>query len=280
MSKRCPKRKCRPSPPTLATFCPITTSYTPLMGMPLTLLNVVARYSPLSFCSIAVALGSGDPASATVDAIDSAIPRSPLVFVFIACGPLQTPLARGSVDGWIGCGADIERSVDHHAFGEYDVDHAARVDFDHGEYLLGERDVVVGEPVHRATYTGTQTRLESFVRIGGRDRAEGRGGGRRVVLRERRTNPAHDPSEQRVRQQLPLFGDKPPTHANFAVLPEDRALDCDLQRRAVVANARQVLGADIGAFTADVAIPGADHEALTHLAAVTVRQHCAIDESQ
>src|SRR5437660_11548680 len=164
------------------------------MGVPVTLVNLVAGYSPLSFCNIAVAPGSGGPPSASVEAIASAIPRSTLVFVFIACGPLQTPLLGGSGRRGNGCGADVERGLDHHAFGEYDVDHAACVDLDHGAYLLGERDVVVGEPVHRATYTGTQTRLESFVRVGGRDRAEGRGCGRRVVLRERRTNPAHDPS--------------------------------------------------------------------------------------
>src|SRR6516162_8624004 len=145
-------------------FCPITTSYTPSMGVPVTLVNRVAGYSSLSFCSNAVAPGSGAPASATVDAIVSAIPSSTSVFVFIACGPLQAPLAGRSVARGVGCGADIERSVDHHAFGEYDVDHAPRVDLDHGEDLLGERDVIVGEPVHRATYTDTQSRLDRFVR--------------------------------------------------------------------------------------------------------------------
>src|ERR1700674_3395088 len=158
------------------------------MGVPVTLVNRVAGYSPLSFCNIAVAPGSGGPPSARVEAIASAITASTLVFVFIACGPLQTSLASGSADGWVGCGADVERSVDHHAFGEYDVDHAARIDLDHGEYLLGERDVVVGESVHRAPYAGAQARLDGFARIGGGYRAERRAGGRGVVLRERRTN--------------------------------------------------------------------------------------------
>src|ERR1700694_152452 len=162
------------------------------MGVPVTLVNRVAGYSPLSFCNIAVAPGSGAPPSASVEAMASAIAASTLVFVFIACGPLQTPLLGGSVGRGNGCGADVERSVDHHAFGEYDVDHAARVDLDHGEYLLGERDVVVGESVHRATDTATQTGLDGFARIGGGNRAEGRGGGCGVVLRERRTNPAYD----------------------------------------------------------------------------------------
>src|SRR2546430_5098009 len=250
------------------------------MGVPVTLLNRVAGYSPLSFCNIAVAPGSGGPPSASVEAIASAIPRSTLVFVFIACGPLQTPLLGGSGRRGNGGGADVERGLDHHAFGEYDVDHATCVDLDHGEYLLGERDVVVGEPVHRATDTATQTGLDGFARIGGGNRAEGRGGGCGVVLRERRTNPAHDAGQQRIGQQLALLGDEPPAHAHFAVLPEDRALDRDLQGRAVVANARQVLGADVGALAADVAIARADHEALTHLTAVTVRQHGTVYQSQ
>src|ERR1700674_2682587 len=178
------------------------------MGVPATLVNRVAGYSPLSFCNIAVAPGSGAPPSASVEAIASAIPTSTLVFVFIACGPLQTSLLGGSGRRGNGCGADIERSVDHHALGEYDVDHAARVDLDHGEDFLGERDVVVGESVHRATDTGTQTRLDGFARIGGGNRPKGRGSSRGVVLRERRTNPAHDAGQQRVRQQLALLGDE------------------------------------------------------------------------
>src|SRR6202171_2717550 len=188
------------------------------MGVPVTLVNRVAGYSPLSFCNIAVAPGSGVPPSASVEAIASAIPRSTLVFVFIACGPLQTPLLGGSVGRGNGGGADVERSVDHHTFGEYDVDHAAGVDLDHGEYLLGERDVVVGESVHRATDTATQARLDSFARIGGGDRAEGRGGGCGVVLRERGTNPAQDAGQHPGRQPLALRGDEPPAHDNFAVL--------------------------------------------------------------
>src|SRR6202795_648461 len=188
------------------------------MGVPATLVNLVAGYSPLSFCNIAVAPGSGAAPSASVEAIASAIPTSTLVFVFIACGPLQTPLLGGSVGRGNGCGADVERSVDHHAFGEYDIDHAARVDLDHGEYLLGERDVVVGESVHRTAYAGAQPRLDGFSRIGGGYRAERRAGGRGVVLRERRTNTAHDAGQERVRQQLPLLGDEPPAHAHFAVL--------------------------------------------------------------
>src|ERR1700682_6747567 len=130
------------------------------MGVPATLVNRVAGYSPLSFCNIAVAPGSGGPPSASVEAIASAIPRSTLVFVFIACDPLQTPLLGGSVGRGNGGGADIERSLDHHAFGEYDVDHPPRVALDHGKYLLGARDVVVGESVHGATDTATQTRLD------------------------------------------------------------------------------------------------------------------------
>src|ERR1700682_5592931 len=106
------------------------------MGVPVTLVNRGAGYSPLSFCNIAVAPGSGGPPSASVEAIASAIPTSTLVFVFIACGPLQTPLLGGSVGRGNGGGADVERSVDHHAFGEYDVDHAARVDTNDGGYFL------------------------------------------------------------------------------------------------------------------------------------------------
>src|SRR5205823_12847846 len=195
------------------------------MGVPVTLLNRVAGYSPLSFCNIAVAPGSGAPPSASVEAIASAIPRSILVFVFIACGPLQTPLLSGSVGRGNGCGADVERGLDHHAFGEYDVDHAARVDFDHGEYLLGERDVVVGEPVHRATDTATQTRLDGFARIGRGNRAEGRGGGCGVVLRKRGTNPPHDPGQRRVGHQLPFLVAERPGQPTFPVLPKNRTLN-------------------------------------------------------
>src|SRR5207237_10881941 len=114
------------------------------MGVPVTVVNLVAGYSPLSCCNIAVAPGSGGPPSASVEAIASAIPRSTLVFVFIACGPLQTLLLGGSVGRGDGCGADIERGLDHHAFGEYDVDRAACVDLVHGEHFLGERDGLVG----------------------------------------------------------------------------------------------------------------------------------------
>src|SRR5260370_30863629 len=126
------------------------------MGVPVTVLNRVAGYSPLSFCNIAVAPGAGAQPSASVEAIASGIPRSPLVFVFIACGPLQTPLLGGSGRRGNGCGADVERGLDHHAFGEYDVDHPACVDLDHGEYLLGEREPVVGGPVDRPADASAQ----------------------------------------------------------------------------------------------------------------------------
>src|SRR5438552_13094589 len=106
------------------------------MGVPVTLLNRVAGYSPLSFCNIAVAPGSGAPPSASVEAIASAIPRSTLVFVFIACGPLQTPLLGGSGRRGNGCGDDVGRGLDHHAFGEYGVDHHACVELGAGVYLF------------------------------------------------------------------------------------------------------------------------------------------------
>src|SRR5258706_3994929 len=101
-------------------FWPITTSYTPSMGVPVTLVNRVAGYSPLSFCSIAVAPGSGGPACATLAAIASATAASALVLVFIASDPLQPPLAGGSVGHWVRCGADVQPSVDHRALRQYD----------------------------------------------------------------------------------------------------------------------------------------------------------------
>ena len=66
--------------------------------------------------------------------------------------------------GAIGAGA-VQRLPERDALGEHHVHGAAGIDLDHRKDLLGQRDVVLGEPVERAAHPGSQAGLQLLARV-------------------------------------------------------------------------------------------------------------------
>jgi len=140
----------------------------------------------------------------------------------------------------VGIGAGgVQRPGQGDALREDHVDAAARVDFDHREDLLGEADVVLGEPVQGLAHAGAQTGFELFAGVDGARGAQRRDRQRGGALREGVTDAAGHAGEQGVGEDLPLLGDQASAHAGLAVLAGHVALHRHVDGRAVAGDARQ-----------------------------------------
>ena len=94
-------------------------------------------------------------------------------------------------------------------------------------------------------------------------------------LRQRRYKDNHG----RIGEDLALFRHQPTAHADLAVFAEDRSVNLDFQRSAIVAYAGQVLGADVGPFGTDVAVARTNHQAFLDRAAKTIGQERMVSKA-
>src|ERR1700682_6550024 len=138
-------------------FDPITTSYTPIIGVRLTVDHWVAGYSCLSFCRTAISSGS----AASAHAVDARSHTATIDLVFSIVGHLVVARdfgpPRGIAAGSRGGAGGGEGSIDDHAFGQHHVDGAPCVHLDNRERFLGKRDVVLGQTIHGAAHAGAHS---------------------------------------------------------------------------------------------------------------------------
>src|SRR6202521_5187100 len=102
--------------------------------------------------------------------------------------------------------------------------------------------------MHGAADAGAQSSLESVTGVGRGELTKGRSAERGELVLKALSDAADHAREERVGEHLALLGDQPPPHAHLTGLVEDRALDLDLERGAVMAHAGGALGAGGGRF--------------------------------